>query len=83
MKTAVLGIGSLGTVVGALIVQSGRDVVLIDVDEKNVAALNGPAPGHHRSGAEWRRRSMISSSNWSARRGPPSRFLNSRPTWNS
>jgi 2-dehydropantoate 2-reductase len=40
MRIAVMGAGSIGTIVGALITKSGRDVVLIDIDEKNVAALN-------------------------------------------
>jgi len=40
MRIAVMGAGSIGTIVGALIAKSGRDVVLIDIDEKNVAALN-------------------------------------------
>ena len=40
MRLAVMGAGSLGTVVGALIAKSGQDVVLIDVDAKNIEALN-------------------------------------------
>ena len=40
MKLAVMGAGSLGIVVGALIAKSGQDVVLIDIDERNVEALN-------------------------------------------
>ena len=32
MRMAVMGAGSLGIVVGALIARSGQDVVLIDVD---------------------------------------------------
>jgi 2-dehydropantoate 2-reductase len=40
MRIAVMGAGSIGTVVGALIAKSGQDVVLIDADEPNVAALN-------------------------------------------
>lgn len=39
MTMAVMGAGSLGTIVGALLARSGQDVVLIDVDEKNVEAL--------------------------------------------
>jgi 2-dehydropantoate 2-reductase len=35
-----MGAGSIGTIVGALIAKSGRDVVLIEVDEKNIDALN-------------------------------------------
>ena len=41
MRIAVMGAGSIGIIVGAMIAKSGRDVVLIDIDEKNVAALNG------------------------------------------
>jgi 2-dehydropantoate 2-reductase len=37
---AVMGAGSLGIVVGALLARRGHDVVLIDADEKNVDALN-------------------------------------------
>ena len=40
MRIAVMGAGSIGIIVGALIARSGRDVVLIDIDERNVAALN-------------------------------------------
>jgi 2-dehydropantoate 2-reductase len=40
MKIAVMGVGSLGTIIGGMIAKSGRDVVLIDADERNVAALN-------------------------------------------
>jgi 2-dehydropantoate 2-reductase len=40
MTIAVMGAGSLGIVVGALLARSGRDVVLVDADEKNVEALN-------------------------------------------
>ena len=40
MRIAVMGAGSIGIIVGASIAKSGRDVVLIDIDEKNVAALN-------------------------------------------
>jgi 2-dehydropantoate 2-reductase len=40
MRIAVVGAGSIGTIVGALIAKNGRDVVLIDIDEKNVATLN-------------------------------------------
>lgn len=39
MRTAVLGAGSLGTVVGARLAESGRDVTLIDADRTHVAAL--------------------------------------------
>jgi len=40
MRIAVMGAGSIGTIVGGLIAKSGQDVVLIDADERNVAALN-------------------------------------------
>lgn len=40
MKIAVMGIGSLGTVVGALLAEGGLDVVLVDADEKKVEVLN-------------------------------------------
>ena len=40
MRTAVLGAGSLGTIVGALIARAGEDVSLIDADAEHVAALN-------------------------------------------
>ena len=40
MRIAVMGVGSLGTIIGGLIAKSGRDVELIDADELNVAALN-------------------------------------------
>lgn len=40
MRTAILGIGSLGTVVGALLTQSGQQVDLIDAWKENVDALN-------------------------------------------
>ncbi|MFG6150210.1 ketopantoate reductase family protein [Halobacillus sp. B23F22_1] len=40
MRIAVLGSGSLGIIVGALIKQGGYDVELIDVNQENVNALN-------------------------------------------
>jgi 2-dehydropantoate 2-reductase len=40
MKVAVVGIGSLGTVVGALLSKGGLDVTLVDAKKENVAALN-------------------------------------------
>ncbi|PPA69074.1 ketopantoate reductase family protein [Jeotgalibacillus proteolyticus] len=40
MKIAVLGAGSLGIIIGALITEAGHDVELIDIDQKNVDALN-------------------------------------------
>jgi len=48
MKVAVVGIGSLGTVVGGLLAQGGIDVVLVDAKQENVEALN--ANGAHLEG---------------------------------
>lgn len=40
MRTAVVGAGSLGTIVGALLSEGGRDVVLVDANREHVEALN-------------------------------------------
>lgn len=40
MRTAIIGAGSLGTIIGALMNYKGKSVDLIDVSEENVAALN-------------------------------------------
>lgn len=40
MRAAIMGAGSLGTIVGALSTQKGADVVLIDVNKEHVKALN-------------------------------------------
>ncbi|MDD5748322.1 MAG: 2-dehydropantoate 2-reductase [Actinomycetota bacterium] len=40
LRIAVLGAGSLGTVVGALLSKNNLDVTMIDANEKNVSALN-------------------------------------------
>jgi 2-dehydropantoate 2-reductase len=40
MRIAVLGAGSLGTIVGALLSRAGLDVVLVDVNVEHVNALN-------------------------------------------
>ena len=40
MKIGVLGVGSLGTIIGALITKGGYDVDLIDINQENVDALN-------------------------------------------
>ncbi len=40
MRIAVLGAGSLGTVVGTLLTRSGLDITMIDADEAHVTALN-------------------------------------------
>ena len=39
MRIAVMGAGSIGIIVGAMIAKSGRDVVLIDIDERNVVPV--------------------------------------------
>lgn len=40
MKIAVVGAGSLGTIIGGLITEAGYDVNLIDVNKENLKALN-------------------------------------------
>lgn len=40
MKLAVMGAGSLGTIIGALISKNGYDIDLIDVNKEHVYALN-------------------------------------------
>lgn len=40
MKIAVMGAGSLGTIIGALLTKGGNDVTLIDANAKHVQALN-------------------------------------------
>ena len=40
MRIAVVGCGSLGTVVGALLARGGLDVVMVDAREETVEALN-------------------------------------------
>jgi 2-dehydropantoate 2-reductase len=40
MRIAVIGIGSLGTIVGALMTRAGLDVELVDADPENVSILN-------------------------------------------
>ncbi|MDR3589815.1 MAG: 2-dehydropantoate 2-reductase [Negativicutes bacterium] len=40
MRTAILGAGSLGIIIGALIAKSGRQIDLIDSYQENVDALN-------------------------------------------
>lgn len=40
MRIALVGAGALGTAVGALIAKGGEDIVLVDVDEAHLAALN-------------------------------------------
>ncbi len=40
MKNAIIGAGSIGTIIGALASRNGADIVMIDSDERIVAALN-------------------------------------------
>lgn len=40
MKIAVVGVGSLGTIIGALLAKSGCDVVLVDANQAHVDAMN-------------------------------------------
>lgn len=40
MRTAILGAGSLGTIIGALITRGGKQIDLIDANKQNVDALN-------------------------------------------
>ena len=40
MKTLIIGAGSIGTVIGALMAKNGGDVVMVDAFEANVKALN-------------------------------------------
>lgn len=40
MRIALMGAGSLGTIVGALLSKAGLDIVLVDANEEHVKALN-------------------------------------------
>jgi 2-dehydropantoate 2-reductase len=40
MRIAVMGAGSLGTVVGAMLTRAGLDVSMVDANREYVAALN-------------------------------------------
>jgi 2-dehydropantoate 2-reductase len=40
MRIAVVGAGSMGTIIGALLTRGGEDVVLVDVNEAHVKAMN-------------------------------------------
>ncbi len=40
MRIALLGAGSIGTILGALISQGGGDIVLVDNYKKHIKALN-------------------------------------------
>jgi len=41
MRIALVGAGSLGTIIGALISKGGQDIVLVDSNKDHVEALNG------------------------------------------
>lgn len=40
MRTAIMGAGSLGIIIGALIAKGGTDVDLVDINKENVDSLN-------------------------------------------
>jgi 2-dehydropantoate 2-reductase len=40
MRIALVGAGAMGTIIGALIAKGGEDIVLVDVNEPHVKALN-------------------------------------------
>ena len=40
MRIALVGAGAMGTIMGALITKGGEDIVLVDVNEPHVKALN-------------------------------------------
>ncbi len=40
MRVALMGVGSLGTIIGALAAKNGTDMVLIDANKEHVKALN-------------------------------------------
>ncbi|MEM7061489.1 MAG: ketopantoate reductase family protein [Pseudomonadota bacterium] len=40
MRTAILGAGALGSVIGALLARGGRDVALWDIDDQHLTAVN-------------------------------------------
>jgi 2-dehydropantoate 2-reductase len=40
MRIALVGVGSMGTIVGALLSRGGEDIVLVDVNEAHIEALN-------------------------------------------
>ena len=40
MRIALVGAGAMGTIIGALIARGGEDIVLVDVNEPHVKALN-------------------------------------------
>lgn len=40
MRIALVGVGAMGTIIGALLTKSGEDIVLVDVNEPHIKALN-------------------------------------------
>jgi 2-dehydropantoate 2-reductase len=40
MRIALVGAGSMGTILGALLTRGGEDIVLVDVNQRHVEALN-------------------------------------------
>jgi len=40
MRIALVGVGAMGTVIGALLTKNGEDIVLVDVNEPHIKALN-------------------------------------------
>src|SRR5660398_146074 len=40
MRLAIMGAGSLGTIIGAYIAKAGYDIILIDANKEHVKALN-------------------------------------------
>ena len=40
MRVAIMGVGSLGTILGAYISKAGKEIDLIDVNQAHVDALN-------------------------------------------
>ncbi len=51
MRTAIIGAGSLGTIIGALMAKGGRPADLIDTDSAHVEALNRDGARHRRGRA--------------------------------
>ena len=40
MRIALVGVGAMGTIIGALLTKNGEDIVLVDVNEPHIKALN-------------------------------------------
>jgi len=40
MRIALVGVGAMGTIIGALLTKNGEDIVLVDTNEPHVKALN-------------------------------------------